>query len=326
MTGTSQPIWIIMPALNNPSVTETAIADCLAQSVPVKVLLILQQVDRAFRDRMEQIAESEPRLLIWSAEPPLPSLSATWNRALRFVWEAGGEEALVVNPDVRLHRQTIEVLSCAMRRTEALFVSAVGVRAEQFVPDVKYHGYIGKQPAREGAGEIVAEPESASIDLMARGGPDFSCFLISRECHDRLQFDEQHIPAYLEDLCFHREMLLMGLGTRIFSINLPFHHIGGGSGSLKSLTPEQRAAHERRIEQGSRAYYLRSWGGPANQERYTIKGDPSTAQDGVTTPELQRAVQGGEYLPTDDSLAARAARGELLSDRENDALQAGREA
>ena len=41
-------------------------------------------------------------------------------------------------------------------------------------------------------------------------------------------------------------------------------------------------------------HYTTLWGGPPNQERYTIKGDPDSARDGVTTPELQRRVQAGE--------------------------------
>jgi hypothetical protein len=256
-----------MPILAHPEYTRAAIADCLAQSTPTRLLLINQGVDDAFREELEQIAEQHSdRVLLWSHVPPLPSLSATWNRALDFVWDAGGSEALVVNPDVRLHRATVEVLKNCLWGTGALFVSAVGVREGQFDPSFDH----------------------LTVSSAQRGGPDFSCFLISLECHLRFRFDEQHIPAYTEDLTFHREVMLAGEGRRIFSVNMPYLHYA--SGTLKALDPATRAALERQINEGSRAYYQRAWGGPPNAERYAIKGDPTSERDGVTTPELQRAA------------------------------------
>jgi hypothetical protein len=296
-----------MPAMANPEMTEDAIADLLAQSVPVKVLLILQGVAGAFRQRMESIAEGEPRLLVWVHDPPLPSLSATWNRALQAVWEAGGEEALVVNNDVRLRPDTVSMLRTVMDQLVVLFVTAVGVTQEQY--------------------EAVKKSYAIDLvdDLSQRGGPDFSCFLISKAGHQRYPFDEGFVPAFCEDLDTHRRYMLNSDGDKIFSINLPYLHLGGGSNTLKAMEPEARAKHEARIGI-SRAYYERKWGGPVNGERYTIPFDPGSAQDGVTTPDLQRLVQAGALVPTDDSLEARVLRGELLSDRENDELQEQRKA
>lgn len=247
-----------------PQMTEAAISDVLAQTVPTKLLLVGQGLDYDFREHLERIAEANPETVFcWWFQPQV-SLSAAWNRALRFAWECGAERAWVVNNDVRLARKTAEHLVVGMTATDALFVSAVAVSQEQFSDDLP------------------------QFRLDQRGGPDFSCFLVSKSCHEMVRFDENHFPAYAEDLTFHREMLLSGEGHRIFSLNIPYLHIGGGSGTLKSLAPDARAALERRID-GSRRYYERVWGGPVNHERFTIKGDPETAQDGVTTPELQRA-------------------------------------
>lgn len=270
MTPTA-PAWVIMPVLGAPDLTEAAIGDVLAQSLPTRLLVINQGVDTAFRSRLEQIAEQYPgEVFLWSHEPRLPSLAATWNRALRMVWESGAEEALVINNDVRLHHETYAALITARTTTEAWFVTAVGVTEAQF------------------AGVTAAQIRHEA--LRQRGGPDFSCFLIAKAGHERYPFDEHFIPAYCEDLDLHRRYMLGGDGDKIFSINLPFHHVGGGSGTLKSFTPEQKAAHERKIGQ-SRDYYAKKWGGPVNQERYTIPFDASTSQDGVTTPELQRICQ-----------------------------------
>jgi len=307
-----------MPVMAGPEMTEAAIADCLAQSVPTRVLVILQGVSGSFRDRLEAIAEQEPRLLIWSHDPCLPSLSATWNRALQFVWGCGGEEALVVNNDLRIDACTVLTLKLVMAEEQALFVSAVGVTQEQYDTFQKAPGITVRTMADQ------------------KGGPDFSCFLISRRGHWKYPFDEAFIPAFCEDLDMHRRYMLGGDGDQIFSVNLPFWHLGGGSQTIKTMTPEARQQHEARIGI-SRKHYEAKWGGPVNQERYTIPFDAASAQDGVTTPELQRLIQGGGdvvpheitthgpvMLPTrQQELQARVAAGELLSDRENDELQHG---
>ena len=331
---TEHPTWCVMPILAHPEYTRAAIADCLAQSVPTRLLLINQGVEDPFRDELEKIAEEySDRVLLWSHQPPLPSLSATWNRALDFVWEAGGQEALVVNNDVRLDPRTVSILQAILTwpKQGNLFVSAVGVTAEQFAtrPD-----------------PIFSTPEAETIPeydaiytALAKGGPDFSCFLISRECHGRFRFDEGFTPAFCEDLDYHRRLLLAGEGARIFSVNLPYLHYG--SATRQTLDAPARMKLDGAIEQGSRAYYAKKWGGPVNQERFVLPFHQTEDRD-VTTPVLQAMVQEdrahelprvdpvwfggqGNYAPPLEAagLEARVARGELLSDRENTELLHG---
>ena len=318
---TDHPIYCVMPILAHPEYTRAAIADCLAQSVAIRLLLINQGVDDPFRDELEKIAEEySGRVLLWSHQPPLPSLSATWNRALDFVWEAGGKVALVVNNDVRLAHDTVAALCGARGQTDALFVSAVGVTGEQF-----------RQTS-------IDERDLGDV-LSSRGGPDFSCFLISRECHEQFRFDEGFTPAFCEDLDYHRRLLLAGEGARIFSVNLPYLHYG--SATRQTLDAPVRMKLDRAIEAGSRAYYVRKWGGPVNQERFVLPFHQTEDRD-VTTPALQAMVQEdrahelprvdpvwfggqGNYAPPLEAagLEARVARGELLSDRENTELLHG---
>lgn len=270
--GVAEACWVVMPIVNQRDYVIAAINDCLHQSVPTRLLIVGQDCDSDLRREVEQIAEQEPeRIFCWWFTPALPSLAQAWNTALRFAWTTGGTEALVVNSDVRIHRRTVEVLRRYLHEADALFVSAVGVTADQYDPS-----------------SIPMEPDGSG--LTSRGGPDFSCFLITKACHDRYQFDHGHIPCYGEDCSYHREMMLGGDGHRIFSINMPYLHYA--SGTLKAMTPERRAAVEAQINGISRKYYEACWGGPVNHERYTIKGDPSSAQDGVTNPDLQRAIQG----------------------------------
>src|SRR5436190_18004655 len=123
-----QPLWAIVPALDLVDLTLQTCLDLLAQSIPVRVLLIDQGSSEESNDQFRQFAEQHhPRVLLWSFNPPLPSLSAAWNRGLAFVWSLGGEEALVCNNDLRLHSDTARLLSKAMVQEHALFVSALGV-------------------------------------------------------------------------------------------------------------------------------------------------------------------------------------------------------
>ncbi len=129
--------------------------------------------------------------------------------------------------------------------------------------------------------------------MVSKGGPDFSCFLISRACHWKYAFDENFVPAFCEDLDYHRRLMLAGDGHKIFSVNVPYLHYA--SQTLKTSTPEARAAIERRIGQ-SRAYYERKWGGPVNAEIFWApfgrEPEDRLPPCGPTTPELQAYIQG----------------------------------
>lgn len=276
--------WIIMPVLAQRDYTIAAIADCLQQSRSHTLLIVNQGVDNAFRDELERLAEAHAGVLVWSHVPPLPSLSATWNRALDAAWAAGASEALVVNNDVRLGPHTLHALSTVLRRCDALLVSAVGVTPEQFAssgpPDIE---------------ALTRADERGDGHPVAPGGPDFSCFLITRACHAAYRFDESFVPAFCEDLDYHRRLLLGGDGARIFSVNLPYLHYA--SATLKSLPPEQANRIRTQIEQQSRAYYARKWGGPVNQERliapFGQDGTSGWNDDTATTPRLQARVAAG---------------------------------
>jgi GT2 family glycosyltransferase len=263
------PIWVIMPVLAGPEMTEAAISDVLAQSVPTKLLIINQGVDEGFRDRLERIAEQESaRIFLWHHVPPLPSLAASWNLGLELAWQSGGQVALVINNDVRLHPRTVSCLQSALVVAEALFVSAVGVTAEQFDSQLT---------ETQLWDQIKPGEDPASI---TKGGPDFSCFLIARACHQAFPFDEHFIPAFCEDLDYHRRLMLAGEGTRIFSVNLPYLHYA--SQTLKQVSAPEAERIRGAIQHQSRAYYLKKWGGPVNAETFwaPFDGEDRTAIPG----------------------------------------------
>lgn len=230
--------WIIMPYIDVLTMTARAIDDCLAQTIGrVQVLAI-------DNGSQELYARADHAVHFWRHAPPLPSLSATWNLALRTIWEAGGDYALVVNNDVRLHPQLYEALRETQQETRAWFVSACNIapRTPDPSPILPWDGAF----------------------LESRGGPDFSCFLITRECHKWFQFDEGFIPAYHEDNDYHRRLILAGFGEKIFSVPVPYLHYGSATCTRSA---EVRAAWGERFK-GSQAYYREKWGGMPHKETY----------------------------------------------------------
>lgn len=306
--------WVIMPFVDCCDMTMQAVEDCLAQSVPTRVLLVDQGSSQETVERVRAWVDERslrppppydrdpdyrlagpPLVLCWFNQPALPSLSLTWNRALDFVWALGGTEALVVNDDVRLHPQTLEYLSKVASRERTWFVSAVGVHDEGFAlhgPDYVY---------TDGDFWIPQEAQAHyGWQLLSIGGPDFSCFLLTQEGHQHYRFDESFIPAWHEDNDLHRRYMLGGHGDKIFGINLPFLHYG--SQTLNQANPERQAKLRKAFE-GSRARYEQKWGGRADHETFRTafnqEGNPNVPLEaGTTNAELQAywlARMRGEY-------------------------------
>lgn len=260
------PIWTIIPFISEWEMTEAAVMDALQFGEGARVLVISNGAPaedvaaaRVFSAGDRDRRKGEKTVLLWDHNPPLPSLAATWNRAMRFAWSVGATEVLCANNDVRLAPWTFSVLKGVLVSEKALLVSAVGVTEPQY------------EEAR-GRTEEEAQLALAPTGHLDLGGPDFSCFLISREGHEKYPFQESLVPAFCEDLWCHRMMMLGGDGDRIFSVNVPYLHLA--SQSLKRATPERRAALEAQITAGSRAFYAESWGGGANEERFWAPGDP----------------------------------------------------
>jgi hypothetical protein len=248
----------VVPCINNADLTRAAIADCLAQEgVGTPRVLVIQNSRRAdLRETLEEIQEThrERVLVVYHSQalggPPFGTLNATWNRALQALWAMGAEHALVVNNDVRLHPRTYACLVAAQVVSSALFTSAVGVREDDWVkikPD-----------------EECFSPEwwMETWDRAHKGGPDFSCFLISRECHERFPMDPGY--TFYGDNDYHRTLVLAGEGERIFGVNVPYLHYG--SQTLKR--DAEFALAYREVSDAHRARYMGKWGGAPGAEKF----------------------------------------------------------
>lgn len=250
--------WVICPFVENWEITRMALKDLIAQGVegfPIRILAI-DQGRRCFEELQEFAAnEGAGYIETWHPDPPLISLAALWNTALNYVWSYRAEWCLVVNNDARFRPDMYRLLRSV---PSTGFVSAYGLHDLDLT--------------------MTNTP-----DLEQKGGPDFSCFLIYKALHDAFKFDERFVPAYCEDVDYHRTLMLAGEGQRIFSVGVPFYH--PGSGTLKSLDEKRRLMLETAITKGSRAHFAKKWGGPVNQERFAAPFS-EVAVEGMTTPEL----------------------------------------
>lgn len=251
---------VIMPFLDCWEMTREAAEDALSQEgCSTTVLLIDGGSSREVNAAAKRFQTQNQRVLLWTFNPPLPSLAATWNRALEFAWDAGAEYALVPNNDVRLLSSTFETLKKVQRMSGALFCTAMGVKPGLF--------------------DAAARPEAEKL-LESRGGPDFSCFLITKECHSKYKFDERFQPAYHEDGDFHRQLWLGGDGSRIFGVALPFLHFGSSTINRSKEERERFAVKFRACQ----ARYVEKWGGLPHQEKFVKPDDPTSTREGVETP------------------------------------------
>lgn len=274
--------WSIIPFVNMASLAVAAAKDALAQTSvgEARCLLIGNGASDEDRRLVERFCLDNPRALAWFHEPSLPSLAATWNRALKFVWETGGEDAMVLNNDVKLTSDTFSTLRQIMQDEDALLVTATGVEEEETLfAEVQENGqeslaFLSCERCKARGTELLIDEEvecgacGGNGMIARRGGPGFSCFLISKECHEKYQFDEMLVPAFTEDLDLHRQMILGGDGDKIFGTNVRYLHLGGQT--LKNMSPERRQATEEAISRGARAHYARKWGGGGNEERWLV--------------------------------------------------------
>lgn len=164
------------------------------------------------------------------------SLSTVWNDALRWAWDRGCNEALVVNNDTEFLPCTYERLLSGLKDRVGM-CTAVGVSTrEQFVDG----------------------------EWSVRNHPDFSCFMIAKWAWLEVGgFDEGYVGGYFEDANFHVRMHRLGIGA--ISCGLPFLHHSSGTIKNGDFVEKRRISEnyannkQRFIEQfgcvpGSKAY------------------------------------------------------------------------
>lgn len=259
---------VVIPAVDCVEETLQTVADALAQlEEQAKILLIDQGSGAEAREAFEcLVQDANDRVRLWQHHPPLPSLAATWNLALDYAWECGHTDCMVWNNDIRVGSRMYAALRAVADNRDLWFASPVNV-AKQADPncwrDMDHADWV-----------------SGPHGDPTLGGPDFSCFLITRECHTKYRFDERFQPAYHEDGDYHRRMWLGGDGARIAGVTLPYLHYG--SRTIAGMSAERQRVFAAQFS-ACRARYVTKWGGEPHHER-KMTPDSREDFDGVGTP------------------------------------------
>lgn len=201
--------WVIVPCHNNSDLLQTCLESVLAQTIPVKIFAINNgSVDNTSR----VLAGLDNKHIVVNAYPQL-GVAGAWNYGLQRLFcskNVGGEATegvLVCNQDVILRPDTYETL---LRQGEG-FVTAVS-RGDEGRDSLN-------EPLHPGQGGGVWHK---------RPHPDFSCFLIKRDCYRTVgPFDEAFYPAWFEDNDYHIRMARAGIEA--CCIDLPFYHYAAGT-------------------------------------------------------------------------------------------------
>lgn len=253
--------WVVLVARNNLDLLKQSVASAQGQDVPVRVMVVdngsSADVGSWLRIRRDVTAITFQ---------PQHSVSWAWNSALSYLFGIrGAERALVINQDSVLRPDTYRWLE----NEQAMFVTGVGSDDPAGIIGVEVNvcPVCRKMPkfTEEPCGCFTAGYERMSFTEYptprsdaTRPHPDFSCFMISRECYERVgPFDEQFVGAFCEDGDYHVRM--HNVGVYAYAIDLPFWHVGGGSQTIKRAGVEEQ---QRISEQAARnrEYFRSKWG------------------------------------------------------------------
>lgn len=218
---------IVLVCRNSLAFSKPCLKSVLAQSVPVDILIVNNASTDGTPDwiRHEQWNDRAIHAMHFS---DVWSVAEVWNRALKWAWKEGHEEALIINNDTLLLPETYETLK--REQGQAGMVTCISVRTPE---------------------ELIV-PEFFS----RRPHPDFSCFMLARWAFEKVGgFDENCIGAYCEDCVFHVEAHRKGILCEC--ISLPFlHH---ASGTLKNADLAERKRIAANAEH-NREYFRRKYG------------------------------------------------------------------
>jgi GT2 family glycosyltransferase len=195
---------IILPIRVSVDMTRKCISSLLQQDIPVKILAI----DNGSEDGCAQYLRSCWGVQIITYPRPM-GLSRLWNNCLEMSFEHMKlEHVLVVNNDTVLRPDTYRLLL----EDGGSFVTGVGVDTA--------------------AKTLRADPSSK------RPHPDFSCFMIRRECWETTGRFDESMMTWASDNDYHVRMFRAGIDAHC--ISLPFYHVA--SGTLKHLDGEIKQA------------------------------------------------------------------------------------
>lgn len=227
---------ILILSHNTLALTKRCVESCLAQDCG-DVLISL--IDNDSCDGTYEWAKQHipmPRSLVQFR--PQIGVSAGWNVGLKHLFDnEGAGHVLVANSDTVLPEIMYSALLERIATWGTKFVTGVSVDTNPppriFVP---------------------GDPHEA---------PDFSLFLITRECWETVGPFDENMRLYAQDLDYHLRAFRKGI--HLFNTGFPFYH--SRSSTLRLAAPRDRRLIELQAD-ADRAVFREKWGFEACSPQY----------------------------------------------------------
>lgn len=245
---------VLILSHNTRELTRRCIQSCLAQDCG-DVLISL--IDNDSSDGTYEWAKQHiplPRSLVQFR--PQIGVSAGWNVGLKHLFvEEGAEHVLVVNSDTVIPEIMYSALLERVATWGAKFVTGISV---------------GSNP-----------PPRVFIPRDPQESPDFSLFLITRECWERVGPFDENMRLYAQDLDFHLRAWRQGI--HLFNTGYPFYH--ERSSTLRLASPRDRRGIELQAD-ADRVVFREKWGFDTWSPQYAAAFTPETF--GIDHPTIRK--------------------------------------
>jgi hypothetical protein len=186
-------------------------------------------------------------LTLFDASPDNAGVSRGWNQGLSELMKWGSvEHVLVIGNDTVLAPWTYRILLETSQKYRLPFVTGVAV---------------------DNMEQAMQTPEVDPITY----NPDFSCFLITRECWQQVGPFDEGMKHYSSDQDFH--IRAHRRGVRLCKASVPYYH--ERSSTIRLASPEERMEIEAQANM-DRAYLRQKWGVSAGGADYEALFSPET--------------------------------------------------
>lgn len=173
-------------------------------------------------------------------------VSYAWNTGIKYAIEHWNSKYfLIPNNDILLYKKTIPRLIDAFKNKNVVLTTSFNVNNGEPLPT-----------SIEDIDDLFSEKITEE--------PDFSCFMISKECVDKVgYFDENFYPAYFEDNDYHYRINLAGLKAIKTTRSVYFHF---GSQTIKNDSKIRVISNRNYIK--NQKFFEKKWGGLPGHETY----------------------------------------------------------
>jgi GT2 family glycosyltransferase len=231
---------VLLLTRNNMELSKRCVESVLAQDIPAVPFIW----DNASTDGTVEWLRKEHQYFHRESSSNL-GVSAGWNWSVNYLFSGNGlarcEHVLVVGNDTILAPWTYS----ALLSVEMPFVTGVD---------------IGMNPLPDKPDILPLSPH-----------PDFSCFLIRRECWEKVGPFDENMVMYSQDQDYH--IRAHHAGIQLWKASVPYQH--ERSSTLNRAPQEERNAIHLRANL-DRAELRRKWGVPAGGPLYEALFSPGT--------------------------------------------------